>query len=274
MHQDLEDNYKHKNLVLAILEKALDDICPKYLQEPESIRKELIQERKILFSQQEKQIDLEWKQLIKEAKDAFKDLKKQRTFVISKIEKTRRKDRIKTRLKQLELNKKNKRNSFTRKFNVAVDKLKKEQVNLLKDSKKFAQINKKIDTLTKNYNHDLYKLEIRYNKIIENTNSTNNDEKVDKRIAKARSIWDREKERLEKVYEVKEDNFTDRRLEFDCIRMSLESFIENVDLMEHYCLMVGVSLKTCYKEVKERLRLIGRKSVEIEEILKTIEQKY
>jgi len=69
MHQDLEENYKHKNIVIAILEKALDDICPKFLNEPEHIRKALIQERKILFAQQEKQIDSEWKALIKEAKD-------------------------------------------------------------------------------------------------------------------------------------------------------------------------------------------------------------
>jgi len=76
---------------------------------------------------------------------------------------------------------------------------------------------------------------------------------------------------LDKSFEIKEDNFTDRRLEYDCIRMSLEAFTEEVDLMKHYCLMIGITPKTCYNEVKERLKLLGRKSTEIDEILKSIE---
>ncbi len=263
-----EENHKYKNLGIAILEKALDDICPKFLLEDEQTRKQLTNERMVTSKQQEKLLDKEWKDIERNYKKEVAALKQDRTKVISSLKKMCLTSRIKVKVRSLERTKKNKIKYLQSKFQNKIQLLQKQLKTLNPTSKKYLQVQSKINNFAQNLSQKIHSVESRYNSIIENTKARDNTKLVEARIKQSNDIWKRKFDKLTSQYENKKSIFVENQEELDQIRVAVKDFVEQQPIMEHWCLMVGVSPIVCYKEVVERLALIGRRSLEIEEIIK------
>jgi hypothetical protein len=273
MSLNLEENYRHRKLALVTLSKALDDICPKFDEEPEEIRKTLYKERVTLFDKQEKELDKEWEQLDKEALYEVRKFNTSRSVLFKKIEKTDKTNRIKKKVNELEKKLKsrivyleNKEKEFQKKIRT---ELKKVEVG----SKEEAQLLKKTVSFSKTIETKIQKSIERYNKIINNFRISNNSERVKVRLEHSKEVWDRKYEKLKSKFMEKELIHENKRFELDQIRLAVQGFEEELPKIKHLCTMAGVPLLECYKEAIARLNLLGRKSEKMENIIQEIREK-
>lgn len=263
-----EENYKYKNLSLTVIAKALDDICPKYENEPQNIRDSLIKERISFFAASEKALDKEWNTLNKEADKEVANLNKERTQVIKKLERTKKTARIKLKVKSLERNR-------DKRIKYLQNKLKNESLRLTQQlktlnptTKKYKQIKRKSDRFTVSINTKIETAKERYTKIINNTLASDNSANVDERIKQSKKVWDKKFKKLERQFHEKETIHNNKRIDDDQIRLAVQGFVEERDRINHWCLMIGINPRICYQEVQDRLKLLGRNSLEIDELVR------
>jgi chromosome segregation ATPase len=269
MNLNREENYKVRKLSLTILSKALDDICPKFDREPPETKEQLIKERISFFKAQEKELDREWRELEREAQYELSQFKKDKQQVLKKLEKTRKTSRIKSKIKELEHKKTLRISYLQKKKQTAIKDLQKQLSALNSESKKYKQINKKLNTLviTK-----VEKSENRYNTIISNTKNSDNGNKVNERIEYSKVVWDRKFNKLKNKFTEREIIHENKRFEQDQIRMAIQDFEEQIELYKHWCIWAGVSLRTCYTSVKDRMNMLGRTSEKIDALLEKIKE--
>lgn len=272
MNLNREENYKYRKLSLTILSKALDDICPTYDKEAQETKEQLIKERVAFFKHQERELDREWVDLEKEAQYELNQLRKDSKLVLKKIEKTRKTNRIKSKVKELK-HKKNQRISYLKTKKIEVAEQLKAQLNSLESgSKKYNQAQNKLNNLLEAIDKKIIKSENRYKTIIENTLNSDNSSKVDERLEYSKQVWNRKYETLKARYLEKEDIYENKRYEQDQIRLAIQSFEEELGRIKDFCLLAGVSPTVCYTTVKERMAMIGRHSDKIEEILENLKK--
>lgn len=253
-----EENYKYQKLGLAVLSKALDDICPTFENEPSEIRENLIKERVIFYKQQERDLDKEWRYMEREATSEVKEFERDRDKIIKKLEKTVKTKRIQIKVKDLE-HKKQQRLEYLQQKKLHEERNLTERLTKLNPtSKKYIQISKKLKNFSESMEDKIRKSEIRYNTIINNTLNSDNTEKVTKRLEHSKKVWDKKYEKLKAKYEDRENIYHNKRFELDQIRMSINGFVEEVDRIRHWCLISGVSVKACYNSVKQRILMVGR----------------
>lgn len=265
-----EAHYKHRTLALSILQKALDDICPKFDNEDLTVKSQLIRERRIFFNTHERLIDKEWKSLEKEAQADLKKLERERIQSLSKIEKTRKTRRIEIKLQQLVRNR-NKRIKYLKDKLAKETKILSSQLKTLKkDDKKFSQIQSKLEKITESINNKIVSATERYEKIIANTKNSDNQASVEHRVTQAKKMWQKKKAKLARQYEEREVIHENKRFELDQVRVAVESFYLHKERILHWCLVAGIPPKVCYEEAKSRLSLLGKNSPEIENVLKVL----
>ncbi len=270
MDLNREENYKHRKLALVALSKALDDICPRFETEPEEIRQQLIKERINEFKVNEKELDAEWQRLEKEALRDVKKLKKNAQTITNKLEKTRKTKRIASKVKDLQHKKRKRLLYLQQKLSIEVKKLNQQLSNLNPSSKKHAQITRKLNNLQSSMKSKMEKSEKRYDIIIQNTLNSDNSKLVDARIKNSEEVWKKRAKRLEKQWRDKELIFENKSYDLDQIRLAIQGFVEETDRIKLLCEMAGVNLLVCYLSVRERLWMIGRNSLEINNLIEKI----
>ena len=266
-----EENYKYRNASLTILAKALDDICPKFEGEPETVRNSLIKDRKKFFKQQEQLLDKEWGALDREATRELKKLNTERRAVISKIKGSKKTSKIKSKITSLELNMNNRLRYLNEKMDAEVKDLKEKALEFDESSKKYLQIQKKIDKTITSYQNKIESTKNRYKVIIDNVQSTDNSNKIEERIEHSKDVWKRKYLKLKDQFEEKESIHNTKRFEQDQVRLAVQGFVEEIPRIKHFCLMAGVPLRTCYQEVNKRLELLGRKPLDLDTLLSPYE---
>jgi len=117
----------------------------------------------------------------------------------------------------------------------------------------------------------IQKAEERFDTIINNTLESDNTKLVDARIKESEQVWNRRLKKLEKQFKEKVSILDNKSYDLDQIRLAVATFEEDTDKIKHWCLMAGVHVKDCYSEVQERLALLGRNSLKINELLRKIE---
>ncbi len=264
---DREENYKHRNIGLHVLARALDDICPKFEHEPPNIRAELIKEREQQFKEQEYLLDKEWEELEKEAEKAVQLLDKEREQVIKRLRKTRNTSKIKAKIKALKRNRDSKIKYLKTRQTNQTTELKRLLKQFDKTNKKFAQTKSKINFVTENTLKSISNVKERYQKIIEKVLATDNAKKIEQRIENSIKIWEAKKQKLKIQYQEREKVFNNKRRELDAIRVAVEGFVFEFSSVEKWCNLVGVRPKVCYIEAKERLSLLGRNSKELNDLV-------
>ncbi len=270
MNLNREENYKYRKLALTVLSKALDDICPTFEGEPIEIKDSLIQERIFQFKENEKALDAEWKTLEREALQEVAQLKKSAKAITRKLEKTSRTKRIKLKVAELQRKKQKRTYYLNKKLSLETAQLDKQIKSLNPTTKKFAQIQRKKQNLIKNLSEKILASEKKYDKIIQNTLNSNNSALVAERLKASAIVWDKRYKKLEKQFREKEIIFNNKSFELDQIRLSVRGFVEEAEKIKHWCILSGVSLLTCYTSVQERLALLGRNSLEINDLVEKI----
>jgi len=86
-------------------------------------------------------------------------------------------------------------------------------------------------------------------------------------------LWNKKYDKVREQFKEREYVFNNKREELDLIRLSVEGFVKDFERIKHWCVTAGVPLKTCYTEVVLRLSMLGRKSKEIEDIVKKVLKK-
>lgn len=267
-----EESYKHQKFGLIVLSKALDDICPRYSNEPPTLKKQLIDERIKLFRDNEKELDKEWINLETEASKAVRKFKKEKQAVLSQISLTLNTKRVAKRVKNFEEKKQNRLTYLNQKLTIETKKLNGEMSVLLPISKRYAQKKKKLERITKNINDKIRKSELRFNTFISNALKSDNSSIVAQRIALHENAWEKKWKSLKSQYLFLEEAHNNKRFEDDQIRLAIQGFVEETERIQHWCLVSQVSLKDCYREARERLALVKRKIPDIEAAYEKIEQ--
>lgn len=262
-----EHNYKHRHLALNVLSKALDDICPKFELESEEMRSMLIKERAEFFKEQEKLLDKEWNYLERESQRETLALKKERSRVNSKIKKSRNTARIKAKISVLKRSKA-KRIAYLKEKLKSETKLIQQQLKTLDGTrKKYTQIQNKLAKFTQTIEHKIEVTTKRFDKLILQTQKLDNAEAVERKLKQSQDIWKRKYDKIKKKYEEQENFYNNRREDLDLVRLAVEGFEHEENDIKHWCEWAGVSVKICYKEVQARLKLLGRKSLKIDELI-------
>lgn len=244
-----ELSYKYRKLGLTTLQKALDEICPKIED------KELIKERALMFNGFEEELDQEWEELEEEAAHELNLFKEERDLILSKIEKTRNTSRVQNKVDGFELKKQKRVEYLSKKKTEAIQ-------SALTDLKR--------DKITKQFNDKIKRSETRYNTIINNTLNSDNSDSVSRRLEVSRKIWERKYKELKFKFELKEAIHNNKRMEYDQIRLAVLGFEEEFERIALWCVLSGVSTLDCYKEVKNRMNMIGLNTVVIDEIIEDI----
>jgi hypothetical protein len=110
----------------------------------------------------------------------------------------------------------------------------------------------------------------RYAVIISNVKKTDNRAKVDERLKESQEVWARREQRLREKFALRQQNHNHKRIEQDQVRLALEWFIYDIDKVNHWCMLAGISLMTCYYGVRRRLEMLSRACPEIDEVLQRI----
>jgi hypothetical protein len=262
-----EYRIEYKTIGLHVLERMLDDICPKFDYEPEEIRQQLIKDRHTIFLQQETSLDKEWDGLEKEAALAVKNLTKEREQIIKRLTKSKNTAKLKLKVKLLKQTKSFKIRNLKQKVNLLVQEFKTELKSTPRNNKRYVQLQSKINTAIKNKNYQVESLTKRYDKAIDKILKVDNTEIVENKIKQSFLIWNKKYEKLKKHFEEKEMAFENKRHELDQIRFSVEGFVYEFESVDKWCNLVGIPVKICYQEAQERLRLLGRESEELNEMV-------
>lgn len=265
-----EENYKYQKLGLIVLAKALDDICPTFNGEAKEDKAFKIKERIKTFKLTETELDDEWRQLEKEATEEVKNFEKEKSSLISKIQRTKNTNKVRLKVSDFEIKKSERVNYLLRKLDRESQSLKAKLEVLDTNSKKYKQLASKLDRLQITTDEKIRKSESRFNTIIKNTMNSDNTEKIAKRLLISEEVWQRKYKELEEKHLLKESIHNNRRMELDQIRIAVDGFVNETDSIKHWCLVSGVTLKDCYKEVARRLDLINRDNSVIIEILEKI----
>lgn len=265
-------NEQYRKLAITVLAKALDDICPKFLDDSPEEREQKIQERIKFFALTEPEIDTEWEQLEIEAEKELKEFIKERELLIKKIKETDNSKKVEKRANFFEKQKQKRIIALHKKLSDSIsltsDKLKETR----EGTKKHAQLSAKLQNLEASLDSKIRKTEARYNTIIKNTLNSENSAKIEYRIAQSKRVWEKKYEELRDKHRIKESIHENRRMELDQIRIALKGFEEELPYIEHWCLTAGVSLKRCYTEVINRAKLVKRDTKKLEKILKEVSQ--
>lgn len=265
-----EEFMQYKKLGIIVLSKALDDICPTFQGEAEEDKELKIKERIKFFKQSEIELDREWEELEKEAKNELKDFLKERDTIFSKIAKTNNSERIKAKITAFEIKKQARVDYLSRKADRERAVLNKKLSEAKESSKKRTQILAKIKDLDKSTQDKIKKTEMRYNTIIKNTMNSDNSERVENRLQQSREVWERKYKELEEKHLVKESIHNNKRMEYDQIRIAMKGFVEEVDSFKHWCTLSDITLKECYTEAIKRAKMIKRDTSALEGVLTNI----
>lgn len=275
MYLNREENYKYQKLGIIALSKALDDICPTFENEPEEIREHLIKERIKFFKIQEKELDREWREMEAEALAEVRQFKKDRDRIFKKLEKTVKTKKIEAKVKDLQHRKQNRIEYLQSKKTLEESKLTEKLGTLEKNSKKYQQASKKLSKLSEAMQDKIRKAEIRFNTIINNTLNSDNSKRVEERLKASHEVWERKYQKLKNKFNDRELIHNNKRFELDQVRLAIEGFVDpvrvvkgkEVDIIKHWCTISGVSIKSCYTSVKERILMVEREVPEIIEEL-------
>lgn len=250
-----------------VLAKALDDICPTFHGEAEEEKRLKISERVQSFAKYEVELDKEWEELEKEAVQELDNFVKERDTIFSKIAKTNNSERVKAKIDGFESKKQARVEYLARKMDRDIEALKEKLVGLKKGTKKYAQIAGKIQQIEKTTASKIKKTELRYNTIIKNTMNSDNAERVAQRLEQSRAVWERKYRELKEKHLVKETIHNNKRMEFDQIRIAINSFSNEVEHIKHWCTLSDVTLKECYTEAIRRAKMVNRDYSGIEKVL-------
>ena len=261
---------QYKKLGIMVLAKALDDICPNFAGEAEEEKRLRIKERISFYSKSEVELDKEWKELDKEATRELSKFIKERDTIFSKIGKTNNSERVKQKIAGFEQKRQARVDYLARKSERDTELLKERLSELKKGTKKYSQIAAKITQVQKTTENKIKKTELRYNTIIKNTMNSDNSERVAHRLEQSKAVWERKYKELRDKHLVKETIHNNKRMEYDQIRIALNSFAQEVDFIKHWCIISDVTLKECYSEAVKRTRMVKRDASQIEAVLKNI----
>jgi Mg-chelatase subunit ChlI len=267
-----EIHRQYKKVGIIVLAKALDDICPNFYGEAEEDKKSKIKERVEFFKHSEVELDTEWKELEKEADAELKQFLKERDIIFTKIAKTHNSERIKQKIAGFETKKQARVDYLSRKLERDTEALKEKMIGLKKNTKKYQQLNAKINQLQKTTSSKIKKTELRYNTIIKNTMNSDNTERVAHRLGQSKAVWERKYKELKDKYLVKEIIHNNKRMEFDQIRIAMEGFANEAKYFKDWCILSEVPLKACYTEAIKRARMVNRDTSEIERVLEKIKE--
>lgn len=217
-----------KQLALGILDKAFDDICPVYENEPHHLRDERVQKRAKKFEDNEREFDKDWDELVKYTEERYEKINSRRDEVLSRIRESDNSEEIDAKIEKVS------------------------------DEYKIKRSDSKEERETKN--------RIKRQKTDE-LEGQRNSEQVNKRLRMSSKTWQGHLDELDRTTQWREDNYHLRRMEGDQIRMTLEWFINDRETVEETCQIAEISPLDCYKTVRDRLAKLGRTSEEIEEII-------
>jgi ferredoxin len=265
-----EIHTQYRKLGIMVLAKALDDICPTFQGEAEEEKRLKIADRISSFAKSEVELDKEWDELEKEAKEELENFLKERDTIFSKISKTNNSEKIKSRIEGFESKKQARVEYLARKMERDVESLKAKLSQLKKGTKKYSQIASKVTQTEKATASKIKKTELRYNTIIKNTMNSDNSERVTQRLAQSRVVWDRKYRELMEKHLVKETIHNNKRMEHDQIRIAINSFSNEVEHIKHWCTLCDVTLKECYTEAIKRAKMVNRDYSGIEKVLQEI----
>lgn len=251
---DKELAYRYQKLSLTVLQKALDEICPKFEDE------EKVKERIELFEVYELELDEEWEELEREAERELELFYEERNLIFSKIERTKNSNKVQSKVDGFETKKQRRVEYLHRKRDQLLG-------SIPLDDEKLEQ---KRERINNQYDEKIRKSEIRFNTIINNTLNTDNTENVARRLEQSKKVWDRKYEELKHSFELREIIHNNKRMEFDQIRLAVQGFEEEFERVALWCLMGGVTPLSCYVQVKERMEMIGLETLKIDTMISDI----
>lgn len=271
----------YQRLALHLLSRALDDICPLEIMDEDtgelienklSEQVEKIKDRAQKFTLDEKELDEEWDSIYQKAEDEWNTFLKERKSAFSRIEKTRNRDKVNSKIIT---HKSNRKLRILRIEKDLIKKKKEYEQKVLKAARKGKPIKedvikRKIASLER-YSAKRMQSSIKhYENMIKNAEALENTEHVNRRLQESKEIWARREREIKEKYALKVFTFNHKSIEQDQIRLSLYWFIDDIKKVNFWCLLAGVSLEQCYDAVKRRLALLDRTSPEIEDIIQQI----
>lgn len=270
-------NYRY--LGIAILQRALDDICPidridsnlPELKKAQLLKEhiEKIRDRERKFKTQEDELDLEWSKIQEDAEEEWTRFLIDRKSAFERIEKTRNAEKVKTRVESYRAQEQLRISTILRELEEAREAYRVKSETRKRPYTERAKAAKK-RSLENKANKKIVNTKAHYGKMITNAIASENTEKVERRLSEARATWSRREEELKQKYAFKVSTHNHKRLEQDQIRLSVDWFIHDVPKVLFWCNLAGTTLHECYRGVQRRLVLLGRESKELNEVVKKV----
>jgi hypothetical protein len=100
--------------------------------------------------------------------------------------------------------------------------------------------------------------------------NSDNSERVAQRLEQSKAVWERKYNELKDKHLVKESVHNHKRMEYDQIRIAINSFSNEMEDISHWCTLSDVTLKECYTEAVKRAKMVNRDYSGIEKVLQEI----
>ncbi len=268
----------YKLLAIEVLSKALDDLCPKYVQvdnNSDNLTK-LAADRCLrmcgtIHKGQVQYItdkyDNQWDEILTQYLTRKVSLEREKREAISNIFKADNTAKIDTKLIQAEdawdrrrKNLEDKIRARRRGFTIRVEsqrgqKYTSEEVQDLKIGLE-AQVSREIRDF-----------EQRRNLAIQKIIASRNSYRIIERMTEKEVVFDTKIKGVEKSFKRQEEIYNRQWEDEDIFGASLHWFVNDLPQVKFWCQVAGVPLLVCYKTVKSRLELINFESPEIDEII-------
>ena len=270
-------NYRY--LGISVLQRALDDICPIDHIDPnlnEEKKQQLLKEhlkkikdRERKFSIQESELDLEWQKIQDDAEEEWSRFLKDRKAAFERIEKTRNAVKVKNKVEEYKGQEQLRISTILRELEEAKEAYKKKSETRKRPYTERA-IAAKYRSLENKANKKITNAKAHYANMISNKLASENTEKVERRLREAKETWENREKAIKDKYTFKVNTHNHKRLEQDQIRLAIDWFVDDVPKVLFWCNLAGTTLHECYRGVQRRLKLLGRESMEFNDVFERV----